>query len=115
MSFDVAADAYDRFVGRYSGPVAAKFLALASVTEGQRALDVGCGTGALTRALVERLGSAAVCAVDPSDSFVAATRARFPGVDVRNASAERLPFRDGTFDSALAQLVVHFMKDPLAG
>jgi SAM-dependent methyltransferase len=115
VSFDVGATAYDRFMGRYSQPLAAKFVALAGVMEGQRALDVGCGTGALTRELVQRLGAGAVSAVDPSDSFVDATRSRFPAVDVRHATAEQLPFRDGTFDAALAQLVVHFMKDPLTG
>ena len=62
-----------------------------------------------------RLGAASVVAVDPSKSFVAATRTRFAGVEVHEASAERLPFADGTFDAALAQLVVHFMADPVAG
>src|SRR5215467_7960108 len=102
-------------MGRYSEPLAAKFVELAIVKRGQRALDVGCGTGALTAALVERLGPGAVSAVDPSESFVDAVQSRFPTVDVRRASAERLPFPDGSFDSTLAQLVVHFMKDPVAG
>jgi SAM-dependent methyltransferase len=56
-----------------------------------------------------------VTAVDPSAPFVAAARARNPGVDVRQAAAEHLPFPDGMFDAALAQLVVHFMGDPVAG
>src|SRR5438128_355751 len=60
-------------------------------------------------------GRVLVAAVDPSASFVAAARARNPGVDVRTASAERLPFEDRAFDAALAQLVVHFMTDPVAG
>ncbi len=115
MSFDVAAEAYDGFMGRYSRLLSGQLVDLASVRGGQRVLDVGCGTGALTGELVARLGVAAVAAVDPSDSFVAATRARHPGVDVRQAPAERLPFADDAFDAALAQLVVHFMKDPVAG
>ena len=115
MSFDVAADAYDGFMGQYSRLLSSQLVDLASVRRGQRALDVGCGTGALTGELVARLGPAAVAAVDPSGSFVAATRARYPGVDVRRASAERLPFPNETFDAALAQLVVHFMNDPVAG
>jgi SAM-dependent methyltransferase len=115
VGFEVGADAYHRFMGRYSEPLAAKFVALAGVVEGQQALDVGCGTGALTAELVERLGTGAVSAVDPSESFVEATRSRFPAVDVRRAAAERLPFPDDTFGCALAQLVVHFMKDPVAG
>jgi SAM-dependent methyltransferase len=78
-------------------------------------LDVGCGPGALGAELVKRLGAAAVSAVDPSEPFVAAARERHPGVRVRRAAAERLPFGDEAFDAALAQLVVHFMTDPVAG
>ena len=115
MSFEVTADAYTRFMGRYSEPLAVRFAELAGVRPGQRALDVGCGPGALTADLVRRLGSARVCAVEPSESFAAAARERLPGVDVRLSAAERLPFTDGAFDVALAQLVVHFMTDPVAG
>ena len=113
--FTVAAEAYDRFMGRYSVPLAPQLVDFAGVAAGQRVLDVGCGPGALTTELVRRLGAAAVSAVDPSEPFVAAARERHPGVDVRLASAEQLPFGDGEFDAALAQLVVHFMTDPLAG
>ena len=115
MSFDVAAERYDRFMGRYSALLSSQMADLAGVMAGQRALDVGCGPGALTTELVARLGAEAVAAVDPSEPFVAAARARHPGVDVRQASAEHLPFDSGSFDVALAQLVVHFMDDPVAG
>lgn len=113
MSFSVAADAYDRFMGRYSGPLAPRFAEFAGVGAGTHVLDVGCGPGALTGELVARAG--AVSAVDPSEQFVDAARARHPDVDVRRASAEHLPFGDAEFDAALAQLVVHFMADPVAG
>ena len=115
MSFTVAADAYDRFMGRYSVLLAPQLAALADVVAGQRALDVGCGPGALITELVRRLGPAAVTAIDPSEPFVAAARERHPEVDVRRASAELLPFTDQAFDAALAQLVVHFMEDPVIG
>ena len=115
MSFDVAAGAYDRFMGRYSAPLAPAFADFVGVEAGQTALDVGCGPGALTGELVRRLGADAVAAVDPSEPFVEATRARFPGVAVEQAPAEDLPYADGRFDAALAQLVVHFMSDPVAG
>ena len=115
MTFAVAADAYDRFMGRYSVPLAPLLADLAAVSSGQRVLDVGCGPGALTGELVRRLGADAVAAVDPSEPFVAAARERHPDVDVRHAAAEALPFEDDTFDAALAQLVVHFMADPVAG
>jgi SAM-dependent methyltransferase len=115
VSFDVSADAYLRFMGRYSEPLAVQFADLAGIGRGQRVLDVGCGPGALTAELVRRAGPGAVSAVDPSASFAAAARERLPGVDVRRSTAEQLPFSDGTFDAALAQLVVHFMTDPVAG
>ena len=115
MGFDVAAEAYDRFMGRYSMQLSGKLADFAGVEAGQRAIDVGCGPGALTAELVRRLGAAAVAAVDPSEPFVAAARARNPGVEVGQASAEDLPFPDDSFDAALAQLVVHFMRDPVAG
>ena len=115
MSFEVGADAYGRFMGRYSGPLAAEFVEVAGVREGQRTLDVGCGTGALTSELVARVGAGAVAAIDPSESFVEVVRTRLPDIDVRRATAEALPFTDGEFDCALAQLVVHFMSDPVAG
>lgn len=115
MSFAVAADAYDRFMGRYSGPLAPVFVDFAEAADATRVLDVGCGPGSLTAELVRRLGPASIAAVDPSDSFVAAAHARYPTVDVRKASAERLPFDDQAFDAALAQLVVHFMREPVVG
>ena len=115
MGFDVAADAYDQFMGKYSRLLAPQLADLAGVRSGQGALDVGCGPGALTSELVRRLGPEAVSAVDPSEPFVAAALARNPGVSVLRASAEELPFPDRAFDVVLAQLVVHFMADPVAG
>jgi SAM-dependent methyltransferase len=113
VTFSVAADAYDRFMGRYSAPLAPRFAEFAGVGAGEHVLDVGCGPGALTAELVSR--AAVVSAVDPSESFVAAARTRHPNVDVRRAAAEELPFADREFDAALAQLVVHFMADAVAG
>ena len=113
--FDVAADAYGRFMGRYSDPLASLFAERAHVRSGQRVLDVGCGPGALTAELVRLLGDGGVSAIDPSPSFVTAAQTRFPAVDVRQGSAEHLPYDDATFDATLAQLVVQFMADPRTG
>jgi SAM-dependent methyltransferase len=115
MIFTVAAEAYDRFMGRYSSPLAPLFADFGGVSEGQTVLDVGCGTGALTDELIRRVGASAVTAVDPSEPFVAALDERLPDVTVRLAPAEELPFEASSFDTTLAQLVVHFMRDPVGG
>jgi SAM-dependent methyltransferase len=105
---------YERFMGRYSRPLARELADAAGIAAGQRALDVGCGTGALTAELVRRLGADKVWAIDPSEPFVEACARRHPGVDVRLGRAESLPYADATFDAALAELVFHFVSDPLA-
>ncbi len=121
MSFDVAAEAYGRFMGRFSEPLAELFLAevetrrAAPEAAPRRALDVGAGPGALTSRLVDLLGGDAVTAVEPSASFVGALERRLPGVTVHRGAAEDLPLADDSVDLALAQLVVHFMTDPVAG
>lgn len=115
MGFEVPPEAYRRFMGRYSEPLAQQFLEAIGVRPGTSALDVGCGPGVVTAQLVARLGVADVAAVDPSAAFVAATRERFPGLRVLAASAESLPFNDDAFDLTVAQLVVHFMRDPVGG
>jgi ubiquinone/menaquinone biosynthesis C-methylase UbiE len=111
--FNVSDAAYDNFMGRFSVPLGPVFADFAGVATGQRVLDVGAGTGALTAELVRR-GAMAVAA-DPSPPFVAALRRRFPGVEVEEAPAEDLPWPDESFDAAMAQLVITFMRDAPAG
>lgn len=115
MGFDVAADAYDRYMGQFSTQLSGGLADLAGVRGSSRVLDVGCGPGALTTELVTRVGPGNVTAVDPSEPFVSAARHRHPGVTVLRASAEALPFADASFDAALAQLVVHFTAKPVGG
>ena len=114
-TFRTPAAAYDRHVGRYGGELARALTALAEVRPGHRALDVGCGTGMSTAGLAAVVGAHRVAAVDPSEPFVEACRRRVPGAGVGRGSAEALPFRAGSFDRALAQLVVNFMADPGRG
>jgi ubiquinone/menaquinone biosynthesis C-methylase UbiE len=110
-TFRAPADAYDAHIGRYGPALSAALLDVAQIPSGARALDVGCGPGALTIALAGRLGASHVAAVDPSEPFVAACHARVPRADVRTATAEALPFADGSFDAVLSQLVVNFLAD----
>src|SRR5919197_4811013 len=113
MSFEADASVYDRHVGRYGAQLAAALIEAVGIGARDEVLDVGCGPGPLTSALAERAG--AVAAVDPSRSFVAACRARVPRADVREGSAESLPFEDDGFDAVLSQLVVNFLGDAEAG
>jgi SAM-dependent methyltransferase len=115
MSFEVDPNSYTKFMGRFSGPLARAFVDEVGVTPGQRALDVGCGTGELTRVLVERLGVDAVAAVDPSPPFIESVQATYPDLDAHLAGAEDMPFADAVFDVVLAQLVVLFMADTSRG
>ena len=109
---DAGGHPYDRHVGRYGGQLAAGLIAAAGVQSGDRVLDVGCGTGQLTAALADVVGPENVSALDPNARVVEVCRARVPEADVRVASAEELPYGDGEFDSALAQLVVNLVDDP---
>jgi SAM-dependent methyltransferase len=115
VAFAVSGDAYDRYMGRYSRLLAPELADFAGVEPGMRALDVGCGPGALAEELARRLGAASVCAADPAESLAAACAGRVLGADVRVASAERLPWPDDSVDAALAQLVVNFLPDARAG
>jgi ubiquinone/menaquinone biosynthesis C-methylase UbiE len=109
------AEIYDRFVGRYSPGLALAMCEAAGVREGQRALDVGCGSGALVSELAEIVGAESVAGIDPSEPFVEATRTRVPGARILVGSAEAIPFADGEFDATLSQLVVNFLTDPGQG
>jgi SAM-dependent methyltransferase len=114
-TFRAPAEAYDLNIGRYSRGLARALMAAAGVRAGESALDVGCGPGGLTTELAAVLGAERVAAADPSAPFAEACGARVPGARVEVAPAEALPFADGAFDHALAQLVVNFMSDPPAG
>jgi SAM-dependent methyltransferase len=112
-AFTVPPDAYDQLLARYAREIAPRFTAFAGLPALTRGpvLDVGCGTGALAFWLARQFGGAGVAAVEPAEAFAAVARERVPGADVRVALAEALPFRDGGFEAALAQLVLSFVRD----
>jgi ubiquinone/menaquinone biosynthesis C-methylase UbiE len=113
-TFSGSSEAYERFMGRYSRPLARSFADFAGVANGLRVLDVGAGTGALTDELIARVGIGNVAAVEPSLDYSSALRERLPGLDVRQARAESLPWEDAAFGGVLAQLVVVFLEDASA-
>ena len=114
-TFRTPPDAYERYMGLWSRPLAIAFADAVGLRHGDRALDVGCGTGALAMELAERLGASAVAAVDPSEPSVDACAAALPEADVRVGESESLPFAEGSFDAALCQLALNFMADARAG
>lgn len=105
------ADAYGRHTGRYSAELADAFVRFAGVSPEMRALDVGCGPGALTERIAAIVGAERVAAVDPSEEYLDAARRRVPGAELRLGAAEHLPFEDDCFDCVLAQLVVQVLDD----
>jgi SAM-dependent methyltransferase len=105
---------YDRHVGRYSPTLATALVRLSGLGRDGRALDVGCGTGALTSALAALLGPERVAAVDVSHAAVEACSGAVLGADVRVARAEQLPFADAEFTAVLSQLVIDKVDGPAA-
>lgn len=113
-SFNVHdAAGYEQLMGRWSSRLAPLFIDFAGLADGEKVLDVGCGTGSLTFALAEIADLAEIAAVDYSPVFVeaAARRNSDRRIKIRQADACALPFDDGTFDRALALLVLHFVPE----
>lgn len=111
------AEAYDRFMGRWSRQVAAEFVEALKVPAHAKWLDVGCGVGSLTAVIVERAAPSLVVGVDPSAAFLrlAGTRVRPPAARFEKGPAEHLSFDDATFDATVSGLVLNFLPDPHAG
>lgn len=107
------ADAYEAYMGRWSRLVAPVFVAWLGAPAGLRWLDVGCGTGSLTAALIAGATPASVLAVDRSEAFVAAARraALDLRVSVEVAAADALPVPDRSLDAAVSGLVLNFLPD----
>ncbi len=106
--------AYERMMGRWSRLAGDVFLDWLDLPKGLRWLDVGCGNGAFTEALIARGGPAEVTGIDPSEGQLAYARTR-PGAksaQFRVADAQSLPFADGSFDAAVMALVISFVPDP---
>jgi ubiquinone/menaquinone biosynthesis C-methylase UbiE len=108
-----AAAGYEQLMGRWSQKLAPLFIDFAGVADGEKILDVGCGTGSLTFALARAADLDEIAAIDYSPIFVdeAIRRNTEPRIKVRQADACALPFEGGTFDRALALLVLHFVPE----
>ena len=108
-----AGDLYEPYVGRWSRLVAREFLDWLGVAPRARWLDVGCGTGALTQAILDRAAPASVDAVDPSAAFVEHASAHVGGAATfQVGDARALPFADRFVDAAVSGLVLNFVPGP---
>ncbi len=108
------AQAYERLMGRWSPALARELIAWARVENGDRVLDVGCGTGSLALAFAERPEPKAIVGIDIAAPYVAFARARSddPRLGFSTGDAMAIDFPDGSFDRAYSLLALNFMPDP---
>jgi SAM-dependent methyltransferase len=106
---------YERYVGRWSRQVAPPFLSWLNVPRGRRWLDVGCGTGALCAAILDRCAPSSVTGVEPSEGFLQAARGNLAGrAALRQGSATAIPLDDASVDVVVSGLVLNFVPDQRA-
>ena len=106
-------DAYEQVMGRWSRRLAPLLIQFGGLSDGDRVLDVGCGTGSLTFTFPEFANVASVTGIDLTEPYVDFARVRNadPRISFRQADARALPFEDNSFDRAFSMLVLQFIPD----
>ena len=110
VAFDNA-EAYERYMGRWSRAIGEKFLAWIAPPRNARWLDVGCGTGAFSELIVQRGAPKSLSGIDPSAAQLDYARAKLAKADLRVADAMAMPFGNDEFDVVASALVLHFIPD----
>jgi len=107
---------YEAYMGRWSRPMGEAVLTWLAPPPKLRWLDVGCGTGALTQAILDEAEPSEIVAIDPSADFVTTAMGQIadPRVRFKVGDAQALPVAEGAYDVVVAGLVLHFVPDPLA-
>ena len=105
------ADAYERYMGRWSRAAGENFLTWLAPPKNMRWLDLGCGTGAFTDLILKRAAPASVTGVDPAPAQVEHAKKSFPAAAFRVGDSMALPFKDNEFDIVASALVLHFIPD----
>ncbi len=108
-------DPYEQYVGRWSRRVAPAFLSWLDIAPGRRWLDVGCGTGALSAAILDQCAPSSVAGVEPSEGFLEKAKERLGArVLLRRGNAAEIPQDDAAFEATVSGLVLNFVPDPRA-
>jgi ubiquinone/menaquinone biosynthesis C-methylase UbiE len=112
------AEAYERYLASAFSPWAQKLTELADVREGNRVLDVACGTGIVARHAAERAGAAgAIVGLDLNEDMLRVARsvsaAMRPAIEWRQGNATELPFPDEAFDAVCCEQAIQFFSDPV--
>lgn len=107
-------DSYERYVGRWSRPVAQEFIRWLAIAENREWLDVGCGTGALSQTIIEYAIPKKVKGIDRSEGYVEFTRSQIndPRAGFEVGDAQGLPVESGMYDVAVSGLVLNFVPQP---
>jgi SAM-dependent methyltransferase len=106
---------YEQYVGRWSRRVAPQFLSWLSIPAGRKWLDVGCGTGALCAAIVDRCSPSSVAGVEPSEGFLKTATENLAGrAALHQGSATAIPLGDASVDVVVSGLVLNFIPDQRA-
>ena len=105
--------AYERYMGRWSRKIAPRFASWAIASPGARWIDIGCGTGELTKALLANCAPSRVVGIDSATAFlqVAEAEVRDPRVEFKEGDAQAIPESDGSFDIAVSGLLLNFVPD----
>ena len=106
---------YEQYVGRWSRRVAPPFLAWLNIPAGRRWLDLGCGTGALCAAILDRCSPSSITGVEPSEGFLKTAQENLAGRAVfHQGNATAIPLGDASVDVVVSGLVLNFVPDPRA-
>lgn len=107
-------EGYDRWTARWSEQMARDLVPWLGVRRDARWLDVGCGTGVVTDAIMDVAWPGAVTGIDGSDPYLEVARRKVPGARFDHGDASALPYPDQSFEAVVSSLLIAYLPDPAA-